>query len=386
MKNMIRFEIDKLVNSISFLAGLIVTALIMFCIFFVGFHYSQLSLVEKSNEAKGVDNLYWQMEEKYTGVFDDQVVMEILKEYMHQYQQNSVENRPFNLFSSNIANVFFPKDRDVYIEMNDAIREGDEISIDTLDILSIDDVGFAEFKDPLILGNYVPWYDLFKVSGYIFILLSVICIIISSLIFSNDCSKNINQLLFTTQYGRTKLTKAKILSSVIICLGIYAIVNIVLMVVFLVYNHGMSGWDASIQTNFSMGLYSIPLELNNLQVWVITTVFYIANLIAIIGITLLISSLFKSPVGALLIALGLFILPLGLTYVFKNGVISEVLYLFPINNFDTEKLLSILSGKSIIFSNSIIGNYVLMLILLLFVFIVTCIITYTKINKMKDIN
>ena len=193
MKNIMKFEID---NNISFLVTTMITIIIMGCIFFTGFHYSQLSLVEKNNAAKGVNDLYWKMAEEYNGEFSDEMIKAVLEEYIHEYQTIPVEKRPFNLFASNIADVFFPKDKDIYVEMNDAIREGKEISIDEVGIYSIKDTDFTSFKTPLKLGNYVPWFNFFKVSGYIFILASMVGIIISSLSFSNDSSKKIDQLLF----------------------------------------------------------------------------------------------------------------------------------------------------------------------------------------------
>ena len=51
-----KFEIDKTANNISFLVTTMITIIIMGCIFFTGFHYSQLSLVEKNNAAKGVND------------------------------------------------------------------------------------------------------------------------------------------------------------------------------------------------------------------------------------------------------------------------------------------------------------------------------------------
>lgn len=386
MKNIMKFEIDKTANNIFFLVTTMITIIIMGCIFFTGFHYSQLSLVEKNNAAKGVNDLYWKMAEEYNGEFSDEMIKAVLEEYIHEYQTIPVEKRPFNLFASNIADVFFPKDKDIYVEMNDAIREGKEISIDEVGIYSIKDTDFTSFKTPLKLGNYVPWFNFFKVSGYIFILASMVGIIISSLSFSNDSSKKIDQLLFTTKYGRSKLVKAKICVPVILSMLIYLVMIIISIIVFLIFNHGTSGWEASIQTNFCMNLHSLPLEANNLMIWLMTICFYCVNLLAIIGITVFISSLLKNPVGSLLVSIGVFFLPLGLTYIFKQGMIAELLYLFPINNFDVEKMLSILSSKSIILSGSILSNYFMILVMAVVVFVAACTITYIRTKNKKNIS
>lgn len=37
------------------------------------------------------------------------MIKAVLEEYIHEYQTIPVEKRPFNLFASNIADVFFPR-------------------------------------------------------------------------------------------------------------------------------------------------------------------------------------------------------------------------------------------------------------------------------------
>ena len=122
------------------------------------------------------------------------------------------------------------------------------------------------------------------------------------------------------------------------------------------------------------------------MIWLMTICFYCVNLLAIIGITVFISSLLKNPVGSLLVSIGVFFLPLGLTYIFKQGMIAELLYLFPINNFDVEKMLSILSSKSIILSGSILSNYFMILVMAVVVFVAACTITYIRTKNKKNIS
>lgn len=79
-------------------------------------------------------------------------------------------------------------------------------------------------------------------------------------------------------------------------------------------------------------------------------------------------------------------MPLGLTYIFKQGVVTELLYLFPINNFDVEKMLSLFNSKGIILSGSIRNNYLLALVMLTVVFAVACVITYIRMKNIKNIS
>lgn len=385
MKNLMGFEIRKIINNRAFLGASIIAVLVISGIFFTGFHYSQLNLTEKSNEAKGSKDLYQQVSEKNAGVFDDTLVKSILSDYMERFQSEPVATSPFDLYSFNIAAVFFPSEPDVYTQMNDAMKDGKAITIDQIRLSTIEDVGFQTFKTPLLLGNYVPWKDLYKVSGSIFILVCIISILVCSTIFSGDASKNINQLLFSTKYGRTKLTKAKILTATIINFAIYILFIFVTFIAFLIYNRGIEGWDASIQTNFSLGLFSFPLQMNNFNIWLLILMFYSFCLLAIIGITLLISSLTKSPFGSLAISMGLFFLPLALTYIFKDGILYKILYLFPINNFDAETMLSIMSSEKGFLFKSFVLNFSFTVFLMFLLMLASSAIIRIRFNSKTEV-
>ena len=69
---------------------------------------------------------------------------------------------------------FFSKDAEnVYSEMIEQVNKGQRLTIEDVDLYSLDEVGFKKFDTPLTLGNYVPWTDLYRVLGYIYALLSI---------------------------------------------------------------------------------------------------------------------------------------------------------------------------------------------------------------------
>ena len=55
-------------------------------------------------------------------------------------------------------------------------------------------------------------------------------------------------------------------------------------------------------------------------------------------------------------------------------------------NFDVEKMLSILSSKSIILSGSILSNYFMILVMAVVVFVAACTITYIRTKNKKNIS
>ena len=336
-----KYELEKLIKNKNFFGTTIALLLVMLGIFFIGFYYSQLSLSDKSNEAKGYPELYSEVSSKHTGEFNDQKVREILTDYINRYQSDSVEKRPFDLFSWDIADVFFPQDKDTYIQMNTEIERGKKVTLDQINISTVKEVGFTSFSAPLKIGSYHTWNDLFNVTNNLFILTSLFTILICSTVFSSEVSSNINQLLLSTKYGRSKLIVAKLFTATGISILVFLIIQLISLFVFYTY-YGMSGWDASIQTNFHLKLFSFPMEINNLQVYSLVLGFQMVNLFAIAGITLLISSFTKSTFGSLVISLGAFFLPLALTYIFKTGFVNKLLYLFPINNYNVEEILTVM--------------------------------------------
>src|SRR5690625_5409254 len=95
----------------------------------------------------------------------------------------------------------------------------------------------------------------------LFILTIMLTILICSLVFSGDTSRNMNQLLLSTKFGRNKLTISKIIAATLISIFVFIFIQIISLVSFYIYNSGFSGWDVSIQTNFSLKLFGFTVEL-----------------------------------------------------------------------------------------------------------------------------
>ena len=379
MKNIMKCEIDKIIRSKSFIGGLIVSLIVLAGILFIGFYYSQLNISgEKVGEGT---ELYHEVVKESTGDFTDQKVKGILANYIDRYQSTDVDNKSFDLFSWQIGDVFFSKDEDIYLKLNEAIAQNEKITMEQINLKTIKEIGFTEFEKPLKIGSYVTWYDLYKVTNQLFILTSVITILICSLVFSGDTSRNMNQLLLSTKFGRNKLTISKIMASTLISIFAFLFIQIISLVAFYVYNSGFSGWDISIQTNFSLKLFSFPGEFNHLQVFLLVIALHFISMLSIVGITLYVSSLTRSPFSSLVISLGLFLLPKALTDFFKKGIVYKLLNLFPINNYSIENFLSLLSSKHDFLLNYFVQNLVFAMIVLFVIKITLDILVYLRMKK-----
>jgi ABC-type transport system involved in multi-copper enzyme maturation permease subunit len=383
MRNIMKCEIDKIIQNKSFIGGLIVSLVVLAGILFIGFYYSQLNISgEKVGEGT---ELYHEVVKESTGDFTDQKVKDILANYINRYQSTYVENKTFDLFSWQIGDAFFPEDEDIYLTMNEAITLNEKMTIDQINLKTIKEIGFTQFETPLKIGSYVTWYDLYNVTNQLFILISIITILICSLVFSDDTSRNINQLLLSTKFGRNKLTISKIMAATLISTFVFLFIHIISLMTFYFYNNGFSGWDTSIQTNFSLKLFSFPVEFNHLQVFLLVVAFHFISMLSIVGITLYVSSITRSPFSSLIISLGLFFLPKALTEFFKRGIVYKLLNLFPINNYSIENFLSLLSSKQDFLLNSFVQNIVFAFIVLFVIKIILDILVYLRMKKCQVI-
>ncbi|MBP1913946.1 ABC-type transport system involved in multi-copper enzyme maturation permease subunit [Lederbergia galactosidilyticus] len=360
MKTLVKYEMKKILQNKTFIGALIVSLFVLAGILFIGFHYSQL----QGKAGEGLE-LYHQVVEKGTGEFSDRKVRAILADYMDRYQKSDVDNRTFDLFSWEIADTFFPNDKSVYTKMNDAMEQGEKTTIDQIDLKTIKEIGFTQFQTPLKIGSFVTWRDLFQVTSQIFILTSIIVILICSLVFSSDTSRNMHQLLLSTKFGRNQLTIAKIIAATLISTFVFLFIQMISLGAFYVYNSGFTGWDTSIQTNFSLKLFHFPAEINQLQVFCLAMALHFISLLSIIAITLYVSSITRSPFSSLAMGLGLFLLPKAFTQLIKRGIVYKLLNLFPINNFRIEDFLTLMSTKQEFILQSFGQNIVVTITVLL---------------------
>lgn len=383
MIRVMKYEFEKILKNKTFLAMSIVSLIIIAGIFFVNYHYSQLDSAENHNIDNGYPDFYSETVNQYSGDFNDEKVKVILSDYMDRFQSKNIEKQPFDVFIWEITDVFLPDHLptggDIYLKMAERVESSQKITIDQLEIPTIEGAGFVSFDKPLKLGGYVTWGYLLKVTNALFLLSSLFIIFICSSVFSSETSYNINQLLFSTKYGRGKLTIAKIIVATTVSIVVFLIITLISFIFFYNY-YSMSGWDSSIQTNFIFRLFDFPMEMNNLQVYLLVIGVQLLGLISISGITLLISSITRSPFISLSISLGAFILPFLLGKIFQSGIIAKTLNLFPIQYFQVEEMLSIMKTDVVFFFSTFISNVILTIFIALAIKVVADVLIYFKIK------
>lgn len=371
----LKYELEKIIKNNTFLWASIISLVIIAGIFYVSYYSSQLTYAEQTNANIGSPNLHSEIINIHSGEFTDEKVKEVLSDYMERFQSDTT----MDVFSWEIADLFVDEKEDIYTDMGKAMENGEKITIDQIDIATIQERGFASFANPLKLGNYNTWGNLFNVTNQFFIFASLLIIFICSSIYSSETSSNINQLLLSTKHGRGKLTIAKIIAATGVSILVFLAIQTISFIFFYLY-HGISGWDASIQTNFTVFLYGFPVELNNMQVFFLVIAVQMVGILSIVGMTLFVSSITKSPFISLTISLGVFVTPYLLGTIFQAGIIAKILNLFPIQNYQVEKMLTIMQTNTVYFLDSFFSNVILTICVALVIKLIADLTIYYKIK------
>ena len=363
-----QFEIAKIKQNRIVVGALITSIFILFGLFLIGYHYSQENMAARSNSADGyVSNLDKTIKKKYAGDLTDDKIKHIISDYIDLFQNNlkdDVNVGPFYPFYLDIATAFVSETNpDIYLTMIDKEKIGTKLSIDELAIEPLAKKHFKTFDRPLQLGNYVPWTELYKVTGYLSILISILAILVCSVVFSDDTSKNMNQMLLTTKYGRNKSPISKLLAGILVSISLFIVIHVINMIVFACM-HDISGWKTSIQANFSMKLYDFPMAWNHLQVYFWFLGLQLIGVLFIVALSLLVSSLVQTPLAAFATATGLYLLPNFLLKLVEGNTISKYLYLFPINQTNVKIMLLVMSDDKAFLYPTIIGNSLLAILFL----------------------
>lgn len=381
-----KFESEKILKNKSIIGSGLVLLLSLFAIIYIGFFQSQLRGAKNITDVSGRESIerYLDFTNEYQGELTDHKVKKITSDYLKIYQDKKRKNiQIFDYFQWSVVDTFTNhEEQDVYVEMIDAIRDGKKYTIDDVNLLSMKNVGYKKMGFPIKIGNFKTWTDLLNVTSIAFIPISLFVILICSILFANDTSKNIIPLLLSTRYGRTKMIKSKILVGTGMAIASFLIVQLIILIIFYIY-YGFSGWDVSVQANLDWKVFDFPLGWNMLQAYLFGVVFQLIGVLFIAGVTMLISSLSSSPFSALAISLGLFVIPQPLTHIFMSGIPNKILYLFPINTFEIDKVLLWMSRDNMFFFHSFVANVALILIVLLVTKVVLDTSIYVRMKKLS---
>jgi len=180
-----------------------------------------------------------------------------------------------------------------------------------------------EVDTPLQYGYYGSWEIIMSSFELLMFALLAVCIVLAP-VFAGEYQAGTDAVILAGKYGKTKLITAKIISSFLF--GILAFtLHIVVAFGIPLMAFGVDGWNLPLQ----IANTAIPYPHTFLQATLINLSVICLVLLAMIGITLLLSAKMKSPYLVLIVLVPVLFIPLFLTPNGTNGLYNLTLFLLP---------------------------------------------------------
>jgi len=180
-----------------------------------------------------------------------------------------------------------------------------------------------EVDTPLQYGYYGSWEIIMNSFELLMFALLAVCIVLAP-VFAGEYQAGTDAVILAGKYGKTKLITAKIISSFLF--GILAFtLHIVVAFGIPLMAFGVDGWNLPLQ----IANTAIPYPHTFLQATLINLSVICLVLLAMIGITLLLSAKMKSPYLVLIVLVPVLFIPLFLTPNGTNGLYNLTLFLLP---------------------------------------------------------
>ena len=320
MKNLIVFELRKILSKRLSIIALIGTILISFLISFSTYQrkyaFDGVNLEGKGKMAVEIEK---RISSKYEGILTDEKVQEMLKDFSIIHNLNGL-NATY-IYQNSIQSSLFTKFVD---------KDGNWNGLKVSDVF-----GDEEIK----IGYVDGWLSTSKNMMKVFVLLAISIIIMLSPIFSSEY-EGVDNIILTTKYGKTKCSAAKIIVGVISSIIVTSIVvcfNIVLAMAF----YGTEGLNSSIlfsPIEYMEGFIPFNITCKTLIKYQIILAFTCA--LSITGITLFLSSISKNQIISLVSSVTFFIFPILLP-ITKANPMFKIIGLLPFYHVQSTALLSV---------------------------------------------
>ena len=176
---------------------------------------------------------------------------------------------------------------------------------------------------PLQYGYYESWEIMISSFELLIFAILAICIVIAP-VFSGEYQAGTDAIILSGKYGKTRLITAKIVSSLLF--GILAFtLHIVVACGLPLVAFSVDGWNLPVQ----IANTTIPYPFTFLQATLVSIGIIYLILLAMIGLTLFLSSKMKTPYLVLIILVPVLFIPMFLTPNGTTGVYNLILFLLP---------------------------------------------------------
>ncbi len=176
---------------------------------------------------------------------------------------------------------------------------------------------------PLQYGYYGGWEIIISSFELLMFALFAICIVIAP-VFSGEYQAGTDAVILSAKYGKTKLITAKTAASLLFGTAAF-ILHIIVACAPVLIAFGTDGFDLPLQ----IANTAIPYPFTFLQAVLINIGIIYFVLLAVIGLTLLLSAKMKSPYLVLIILVPILFIPMFLAPNGTAGIYNLTLFLLP---------------------------------------------------------
>jgi len=176
---------------------------------------------------------------------------------------------------------------------------------------------------PLQYGYYEGWEIIFTCFEHFMFAILAVCITIAP-VFCGEYQAGTDAVILSGKYGKTKLITAKILSS--LAFGLLAFtIHVVVACGALLAAFGVDGWNLPLQIAGT----TVPYPLTFIQATLINLGVIYLVLLALIGLTLLLSAKMKNSYLVMVVIVPILFIPMFLTPSGTTGAYNLFLFLLP---------------------------------------------------------
>lgn len=362
MRQLIKFEVFKIVKRksslIAIIASLVVTfALSMLTVFtfgdmdFANHNFKQgpaaIARVQKregfepkilsdafiTESIKAYQAVYSQPENLETDKYGNQVLIKTLRETIEQprYKMYDLIVHGYHELGDNpVYSQVLELDMSQGARFYAAIKEKEKYALSEFysGHLSQKEKTFwqnksEQVKTPYRFGYYEGWTEWNRTLIYFILTILVICIIIAP-VFAGEYQSGADAIILSAKYGKSKNVTAKIIASNLVAFAVFTM-NICLSFALVFGFLGTAGWNLPVQV---LGA-TVPFAMNLLQLTLLNIGIAYLVMFAFVAFTLFLSSKLKTPFLVLIVVLPLIFMPIFINLTDVNYLFDAFLNLLP---------------------------------------------------------
>ena len=294
MKKLIKFELMKIVRRRLTLLGVMVVLALSVLYSYATYH-NMYAFDGAGREGTGriAVEIDKDIAAKYAGVLTDEKVRQML----HDFAPKSIEN----MFGMNAVYLYQNAMQSaVYARFSD--QDGSWNGLHVSDVF-----GEEEIK----IGYINGWLQTSQNMIRIFLVLSFVIIIMNAPVYAGEYD-GVDNIIFTSKYGKTKCAAAKAAAGILAAFFITFIVSL-LNILFALVLYGTEGLDCSILfAQLTMVERYIPYNITCGTLLIYQILLAFTGAASVAGITLLLSALCRNQIMALVNSAVVYILPMML--------------------------------------------------------------------------